>query len=80
MNAFIAAIFLYLLTFLLRGGSGLDLRVLIEVTWPRRLCHKKEQILLCLAINIFPFLLPMDDQLCPPSLARPFLCVFVLNS
>lgn len=40
-----------ILTFSL-AASGTDLRVLIEVTQPRRLCRKKEQILLCLAINI----------------------------
>lgn len=39
-NAFVAAIFLAFIDFLFAGGR-LDLRVLIEVTWPRRLCHKK---------------------------------------
>lgn len=66
-------IFPDLLTFLLRG-EGHDLRVLIEVTWPRRLCHKKGANFIMSGYKYSLF------ALLPPTFFHPhtnFMCICI---
>lgn len=66
-NAFIAAIFLSLYwLFFCEAGLELDLRVLIEVTRPRRLCHKKGANFIMSGYKYFSFSLRPATTTSPP--------------